>query len=257
MKTEDVQEYLDMAKKYRIIPNFWLSQEYLEFQEDAHLEKNEHVVWIQEDNKALFPPLPLHSMYEGWREYCPKIKVWSDFINLYIGEHPEFLDWEYTYFSDDFHNLEGKRWAVFRKNIKKWPNKHLDCQYTSDVPSNHSIEKLLMEWLESRIDTVIEDDQSLLKFILEGKHRAFLMNKGELFGINAWDVYSEHYVIYRYCIAKPYEPFLDEFLRSLFYNSLNKKLVVDGGVLGNQGLERFKDKLNPMLKRPVYSRQIL
>jgi len=31
-------------------------------------------------------------------------------------------------------------------------------------------------------------------------------------------------------------------------------LVIDGGVLDNPGLERFKDKLNPIRKRPVYTR---
>jgi len=63
--------------------------------------------------------------------------------------------------------------------------------------------------------------------------------------------------MYRYCIADPDEPFLDEFMRLLFYQrNAAGKLVIDGGVLGRPGLERFKDKLNPVKKRPVYSRKM-
>jgi hypothetical protein len=50
---------------------------------------------------------------------------------------------------------------------------------------------------------------------------------------------------------------LDEFVRYLFYTDreiLSKnKFINDGGTVGNSGLERFKDKLNPFRKRKVYS----
>ncbi len=75
-------------------------------------------------------------------------------------------------------------------------------------------------------------------------------------GMNVWDE-NHLYINYRLCIVDPSERFLDEFMRYLFYTDPlimeQNKLVNDGGVLGNEGLKRFKDKMNPFSVRPVYS----
>jgi hypothetical protein len=74
--------------------------------------------------------------------------------------------------------------------------------------------------------------------------------------VNAWDE-NWQYINFRFCIIRQGEPFLDEFARWLFYTDgqiqAKNKLVNDGGTLGNPGLEHFKDKLNPVHKRKVYS----
>ena len=81
--------------------------------------------------------------------------------------------------------------------------------------------------------------------------------KGEkLVALNIWDE-NYKYVNYRFCFVDHSEPFLDEFVRYLFYTDLwilsKNKLVNDGGVLGRPGLEKFKDRLHPFRKRKVYS----
>jgi len=89
-----------------------------------------------------------------------------------------------------------------------------------------------------------------------GIEKMGLYKDGKLVAINIWDE-NYKYINYRYCIVDRKEPFLDEFVRYLFYTDLvilkTGKLVNDGGTVGNQGLEHFKDKLNPIRKRKVHS----
>jgi hypothetical protein len=251
MQTEEALIYLNQIKRLGIIPNFWSTLEYLEYQDDMKLESNDRAIWIQEEDVAVFPPIPKDGNLGDLKGY-PDIKIWSDFPNFSIGVPEEFVDLEYTYLANSFRELSGKQWATFRKNVRKWPRNN---EYQYEVIDKDT-EKLLIEWLESRPDSIIEDDQTLIKFVTKGRNRAFLTSKNELVGVNVWEQFDDEYVIYRYCIAKPEEPFLDEFLRYLFYLSIPDKIVIDGGVLGNPGLERFKDRLNPFQKRAVFSRMI-
>lgn len=265
-----VDAYLKRASELRIVPNFWLTREYcLSIQDNISLETNGKVIWLQEGDWALFPPLPVKGqIYEGIENDCPSLKIWSDFENYSPGEKEkaEFLDWEYTYDSSDFLDLSGSRWRVFRKNVRKWPRANKDnlWNYTPLSPKREEIERLLIKWLEHREEKTIHDDKSLEWFIFNGSRREFLYlrrkdaSRDLLVGINVWDEYKSfpYRVIYRYCIVDPEERFLDEFCRLLFYRSLPGRYVIDGGTLGNPGLERFKDRLNPVSKRPVYSRRI-
>lgn len=254
MKPGEISQYLDRARELGVVPNFWLSKEYLSIQ-NAQLKTNGKVIWVEEDEWAVFPPLPLHSDTLQ-KEYCPRLKVWSDFENFSVGERTEFLDWEYTYAANHFLDLSGGRWKVFRKNSRKWPRANEGrWSYTSySPPCKGEIEKLLMKWLERR-DGEIEDSESLLYFAFNGVLRGFLRRGRELVGMNVWDC-NDPFLMYRYCIVDPEEPFLDEFCRLLFYQSVPGWVVIDGGCLGNPGLERFKDKLNPIKKRAIYSRAI-
>lgn len=259
LASEEIIQYLNRTAALEIVPNFWLSEEYLSIQKEAELRTNGKVIWIQEGDWAVFPPLPLHGKTLE-PEACPEgLLIWSDFENFFVGGIEGFLDWEYTYDSNHFFNMVGGKWAVFRKNSRKWPrtNADKDWEYTIQPPSRKEIKRLLIEWLENR-NEIIHDDESLEWFVFNGSRRGFLLRKGELVGINVWDVYPfrPHRLMYRYCIATPGEPFLDEFCRLLFYQSVPGRLVIDGGSLGNPGLERFKDKLNPVKKRPVYSRKM-
>ena len=252
MKPGDASQYLERARALRIVPNFWLSAEYLSAQ-DAKLRSDKNVMWIEEDEWAVFPPLPLNSIFLH-EAHCPVLPIWSDFENFAAGEKTEFLDWEYTYDSDRFSDMSGGKWKVFRKNSRKWPRDNEGWKYSLAPPNKENIERLLLKWLGPRT-AEIEDGDSLLWFVFNGTRRGFLLRGDELVGINVWDA-NEPYLMYRYCITDPDEPFLDEFARLLFYQSVPGKLVIDGGSLGNPGLERFKDKLNPVKKREVYSRVI-
>ena len=254
MFPEQIHKYLQRARQLHIIPNFWLTQEYLSIQ-DAEFHNNGKVIWIQEDDWAIFPPLPLrHPLGDPGtlRELCPPLKIWSDFENYHIGDELGFLDWEYTYEPSHFADMSGGKWKVFRKNCRKWPRANPCWEYVPQIPPSKAIDRLLINWFLGHDE--IEDDNSLLWFVYNGKFRDFLYSAGKLVGINVYDVNSR-YVMYRYCITDPDEPYLDEFNRLLFYQKLPPGyLVIDGGTLGSAGLERFKDKLNPIKKREVYSR---
>jgi len=253
MIMSEVVEYIQRAKLLGIIPNFWLSEDYLAIQ-DAQLRSNGKVIWVEEGEWAIFPPLPIDSN-ELKKESCPPLKVWSDFENLCPGDNAEFLDWEYTYAADNFNAMDGKKWSTFRKNSRKWI-KGRDWDYTHHPAPNICVEMLLLKWLESKpVGEVVHDQDSMVWFLFESKRRGFLYDKDKLVGVNVWDS-NDPLLMYRYCVTDPDEPYLNEFARLLFYRSVPGRLVIDGGCLGNPGLERFKDKLNPVKKRAMYSRAI-
>lgn len=242
-----------------IKPNFWLSEEYLQAQ-DVTVRDNGELIWIEEGEWTLFPPLlsPLAppDRYVVW----PPMKIWSDFPNFSIGRKMEFLDWEYTYHPSAFKEMKGGEWSTFRKNSRKWPRRNPLWTHSQAPESRERAEDLLMRWLEGRPQERIQDQEALWHFIFSADTQSFVRREGELVGMNVWDASWYHegspYIMYRYCITDPHEPFLDEFTRLLFYREIcrDRDIVIDGGVLDNPGLERFKDKMNPALKRPVYSR---
>jgi len=249
-----IDQYLARAHELKIIPNFWLTKEYLSIQKNMKLETGNGFIWLQEDEWAVFPPIPLFDIFDTVKPSLPKLKIWSDFVNYSVGEPIQFLDWEYTYYSTNFFDMRGGKWEVFRKNSRKWPRRNEGCwTYTTDVPPVPEIKSLLIKWLDNKKDEEIADSESLIWFMFHGSNRAFLKRKSELVGVNIWDENGD-WLIYRYCIADTEERFLDEFLRLLFYQSFPGRLVIDGGVLDNPGLKKFKDKLNPVQKRLVYSR---
>lgn len=252
MKSEDARRYINRAQELSIIPNFWLTVRYLSKIIEGELVINDKAIWIQDEEWTVFPPLPLQTdrLRPG---DCPPLKIWSDFRNYSVGDQFEFLDWEYVYDSAKFWDMEGKPWRVFRKNCRKWPRKNESWKYNYSPPTLRELDRLLIKWLERR--STIEDGEALVQFLYHNDpYRRFLYRRGELVGVNTWD-YNWPYAMYRYCIADPEEPFLDEFLRLCFYRNLVPgTLVIDGGSLGNPGLEKFKDKLNPIMKRPIYSK---
>ena len=99
-----IDQYLARAHGLRIIPNFWLTREYLSIQPNIKLETDGKFIWLQEDEWAVFPPLPLNC--KDFSEQPPKrIRIWSDFVNYSVGEPIQFLDWEYTYAADVFNMM--------------------------------------------------------------------------------------------------------------------------------------------------------
>lgn len=252
-----IQTYLQKAKELEIIPNFWLSEEYLQAQPNVRAESDGSFIWIREGDWVLFPPLQLPRHKTISLDDCPPMKVWSDFANYAVGDPLDFLDWEYTYQADDFKQMNGGHWSSFRRNSRKWPRRNPDWVYTSDQPSvsDEEVETLLIKWLRGKEKEEIQDHESMLYFLFHGNQRDFILKGDKLVGINVWDVSANH-LIFRYCVTDPDEPFLQEFARLQFYLSVPGHAVIDGGTLDSKGLEQFKDKMNPVLKRRVYSRII-
>lgn len=249
-------------KNMGIDPNFYVSVPYLTLS-DAICYIQDGLIWAEANDWILFPPL-LYSYKDLILDSFSIKKIWSDFDNLKCTElcpdgndsNLKFLDWEYIFNPIDFKELSGKKWETYRKNIRKWPKRNPNWLYTGRLNLEECF-KLLGYWFEEKADN-LQDAELMIKFI-ENDDDIFkkgLYNNGKLVAINIWDE-NYRYINYRYCFVDHCEPFLDEFVRYLFYTDreiVSKgKFINDGGTIGNPGLEKFKDKLNPFRKRKVYS----
>jgi hypothetical protein len=254
-----MSKYITFLELYNIDPSFWISEEY--FQKAGLIEKEEDGwIWIEDDGVIVFPPL-------GRARLDKFNKIWSDFSGFTPYDFTaEFLDYEYIYDPKGFSEMRGNKWSVFRKNSRKFPARYgLDLfyepvsEYSTRMGSSVLNNRLLMlfqEWLEGIKEQEIQDSDVMLKYVLEGQRRWLLCDVNDaVLGLNIWDE-NYKYLNYRYCLCKNY-PFLSEHMRLRFYQSSpvlgSGKLVNDGGVLDNPNLEAFKDKMNPMRKREVYS----
>jgi len=192
----------------------------------------------------------------------PVNKIWALFPEdkATINGHRTFLDWQYVFTPASFKNMSGSLWEVFRKNCRKWPTRNPGWIYTNEEPSGSEAGLLMADWLERKGSAAL-DGELLIRFAYfeddPDIFKKYLYNKeGKLVAINAWDM-NWMYINYRVCMVDTNEPFLDEFARWLFYTDEDVlktgKLVNDGGTLDNPGLERFKDKMNPVEKEAIYS----
>lgn len=242
------------SRSLNVEPNFYLSESYL-YAVQAKCYEYQEWMWLEADEWILFPPVstssPIHFPLPN--------RIWSDFYGWKDNTlTPEFLDWEYLFDPLHFNHMEGGRWETYRKNIRKWPRANPDWTYGSKSVPVDDLANLFADWLEKKMG-VAEDAPLLADYLLgeiPGVYHKGLFKNGILMAVNAWDE-NWKYINFRICIIRPEEPYLDEFARFQFYTDpyiqqLNK-IVNDGGTVNSLGLERFKDKMNPIRKRKVYS----
>jgi hypothetical protein len=244
--------YIELLEKRNLTPNFWISEEYFEKAGFRTLkEENDNSITVWDGNQLVFPAIDINGEFlQGTNP------IWSDFESYYDKwKEPKFLDYNYIYDPKNFLNLKGHEWAVFRKNIKKFPKRlNHSWSYLTGVHKDLSTEPVVEEWL--RGIKSVHDEEVLLKYLESGENKAILFDSADkVYGINIWDE-NYKFINYRYAICGK-QDFVSEFLRYLFYTNrkiLNSgKLVNDGGVLDSPELERFKNKLNPVDIIKVYS----
>ena len=258
--------YLRILEQHNIVPNFWMSEEY--FEKAGLEERNEKgLVGIYDVGVPICPLLRIETGYA-----TPSTAtdfVWSDFEDFtgYEGWEKEPLDLEYVYDPREFIRMEGGQWQVFRKNSRKFPRRYNKEVYyltyeqavawKSDSEIHDKIVGLATTWLDYSNQKTIEDGLVLEKYLLFGRNREFLVDSDHnLLGMN---IYDENYmrINFRYSFHNPQYDFLSEYLRLCFYKNLKMrasfKFVNDGGVLDREELMRFKDKMNPVKVRTVYS----
>lgn len=268
-------QYLKLLEKNQISPNFWCSDEYIE-KAGLIQEGTDNAIWMYEEDDlltAVLPPIPIEKTRNTLTIPIILRNIWSDTPEAtnFRNTTKEFLDYEFIYDPLDFLTMKGKNWAVFRKNTKKFPSRYpnnfcyVSIEETETILGRDKlgkkVEELLLAWLEFRPHTDIHDGEVLVRYVRKGKNRRFLIDMVEkkLLGMNVWDE-NYKYINFRYNICRPIK-YLDEYLRHRFYTSTPviwarhhaKKLVNDGGSLGNPQLEKFKRKLNPVVVRNVYS----
>ena len=254
-----VEPYLNLLMKMRIDPNFYVSEPYLNLVNTQCFSLG-NLCWLEADGWTLFPvlsetwyPSGLIVQRSGKRKM---FECWCDFNGYFCeGLNPRFLDNEFIFDPCQFNDMTGGRWQIYRKNSRKWQRGHENWSY-QDKFNERQAQTLLGEWLDNK--PKVEDAELMIRLCLEkipGVCRRFLYHDGELKAINVWDE-NWRFVNYRVCIVRD-EPWLSEFARLLFYTDpeiqSKHKLIHDGGSLGNEGLERFKDKMNPLIKRKRYS----
>lgn len=233
--------------------NFWMSEEYINKKELVWSRNGDLAGWKESPTSEewFFPP----TTPDGLFYYNNNIFTGMS-LSFSCSPYSEFLDYQFIYNPKDFLEMKGHKWATFRKNIKKYPQRTKGLLVYDNLDSHEEkqIENLILCWGEKKGDT-IHDPELLIKYAMEGENRKGLYCNEELVGINIWDE-NFQYINYRYCIDNG-EPFLNEYLRYLFYTDSeiqNKnKLVNDGGALGSEGLKKFKEKLNPVSILKVYS----
>jgi hypothetical protein len=158
--------------------------------------------------------------------------------------------------------MEGGDWAVFRKNCRKFPKRFPDFKFTYSTPEDYPFEDLngwlyeiFQNWLFAK-DEEVKDDEVAEAYLTQGRNRKILWDPdGFIWGVNIWDENWE-YINFRFCFCRPGD-YLSEYMRWLFYTDPlildKKKLMNDGGALDNLNLKSFKDKLNPLFVRDVFS----
>jgi hypothetical protein len=262
-------KYLELLEKGNITPNFWCSEEYFE-KALLYGVKNGDYISFLDDDWIVFPPINEETLKLETKEGRLEGKIWSDFPEWKPTNEwkPKFLDLEYIYNPKDFLHMDGGKWQVFRKNCRKWPRRftgerHLHYEWVLETHKWKSLDKLndelsavLASWLESKSpEDKIMDDDVLLKYLFHGENRKALHHNDKIYGVNIWDE-NYKYINFRYSVCLPDE-FLSEYMRWLFYTDPfiqgKNKLVNDGGILDNPNLKRFKDKMNPLQVREVYS----
>lgn len=255
-----IKDFLNKMEECGIVPNFYMSQAYLSVFSDIKCFTKNGFYWCEDNDWILFPPFHESGTTKTFYIHKP---VWCDYESEWSLSSRnnevrlKFLDYEYIYDPKNFLNLKGGKWETFRKNSRKWKKNNPDYSYILDVDDSE-LPELLLSWLVERENTV-EDEMVFYHLCFFSKHsvKKYLTNgSGELIGVNIYD-FNHHYINYRICLTKPGERYANEFLRYLFYTDHliinSNKLVNDGGCLGIPSLEKFKDKLNPISKKPRYS----
>ena len=242
--------YWAAVKKHNLIPNFWMSEEYISKAGLVWVNTGGLCGWVLPAQQSgawewFFPPMTKKGFFVGDGSHS----VYAGFLeNIVLDDNVKFLDYQFIYDPKDFLNLEGPQWGVFRKNIKKYPKRSnaeliyrkIDSENTQDSDSI----KLLLNWAGEK---EFFDNEVMIKYIVQGLHRWGLFADEKLVGMNVFDE-NWMFTNFRYCVDDG-TPFLNEYMRYLFYTNdiiiMRNKLVSDGGSLDNEGLRRFKMKLNP------------
>ena len=248
-----IKVFWETLKNLPTEPNFWMSEEYAEKKELRWTEEG-HLIGYKDMEKPdewFYPPLVLNV-----GQFDLNQNIFAGFpgqLNVHLMEW-EPLDNQYIYDPQNFKDLSGGKWKVFRRNVRKYRERNPGVLlYKSLVPKEfeEEIEEMILNWTDNNKE--VYDPEVMVEYLLGGEYRWGLIRNGKLVGINVADISSKTFVNFRFCLDDG-APFLNEYLRLCFYLSWGKgTLINDGGDLGRKGLAQFKRKLNPVSVIPVYS----
>lgn len=247
-KTSPPEVYWTALRRTNLTPNFWMSREYAELAGLVWVVRGDLCGWVDplKSEEWFLPPL----RNEGFVIDQP---TFAGFPGV-SGDHGVFLDHQYEYDAHNFLNLQGAEWRLFRKNTRKFERDaegRLIYRRLGERELEGDVSELLDKWAGGR---KLQDPDTLVRFVLFGSRRWGLFQDSRLIGVNVADQ-NHRQALYRYCVDDG-TPYLNECLRLCFYLSdwtQKRRWVNDGGDLGNQGLARFKQRLNPMRISDIFS----
>jgi hypothetical protein len=230
-------------------PNFFMSEEYLLHKRITPATQSNGLWGLVEDGEDgwFLPPL------NGAGQLATGESVYAGLPNV-AGSL--FVDYQFIYDPQRFQDLSGGCWAVYRKNIRKWPRRSSVgyCYRELNSQDEDQVADLLEVWC--RGNSAIYDPEAIARAALFGQYRWGLFSGDVLVGLNTCDL-NWKYINFRVCIDSG-QPFLQEYLRHCFYTSdfvqELDKLVNDGGCLGSESLRKFKMKLNPLRVDRIYGK---
>lgn len=174
-----------------------------------------------------------------------------------VAEGERFLDFNYFYRPGDFFGLGGKKWKTLRKNLRKSEGK-FDFRYLGN-PVEAGME-VLEKWASKK--GLLEDVEPVVWYFLNKPEQVqFLFQGDRPVAVAVWDfLKAPTYANFRYCFT---DPDFDEFCVSermrvevfRFLSLMGCKLVNDGGSMGDEHLSFFKERLNPVLKLVVPTKE--
>jgi len=239
-------DYFQAIANSGLLPNFWCSDTYWDAA-DWTCHKFGATVWVQDSDGVLMLP-PMTPLFGINRKMCIE-PIWSSLPGMEIGRGTnDFLDWNYYYNPGRIAQADGPEFSTFRKNRKKWPDRHQDWRWGDEKPDVG----LVIRWAGER--DYIHSAEILEWYLKNAPHHICLYYKRQMVAWMAWD-YNPMTVNFRWLIVDPEHAFLDEYCRAWFYeqHKNSARLVNDGGTLGSKSLEFFKDRLCPLKKEPIYS----
>lgn len=265
----DIEFYLQKVKEAGHIPNFWCSVPYILAAGWNYWTEGACFGICDSDGKYTLPT------FNSRLGMFINSNCWAGFP-LMTGK--KFLDYQYMYDPRSFMDLSGGKWKTFRKNLHKWEKdptipktlpggianlfiwetslgKDIDERWLKWGGSQ--AQNLLISWAERHGD--IYDNEVLINFMINdfGQNLICLGTaECKLLGVIAYD-YSvdSEYANFRYSICEDL-PGLDEYMRYCFYRIMYNKncfKINDGGCLGSETLEAFKERLNPIARYSIYS----
>jgi len=243
----DFLTYSELLKRGKIYPTFFTSGDYFKASgwsiiKNKRCDIVEEVFEVRdEDGLLIFPVLTRGG--ELVKSVKEDIEIdYEGFYSPYLNK--EEFDLEYFYSPSNFLDLSGGSFKVFRKNCRKASNYGFEYKDVTDIDR---ILGCLEKWAGERL---LYGNEIMIKYLMECNNVKGLFFGKELMGFNAWDD-NFKYTNFRYCMDNRKVPFLNEYLRLLFYREMSdkNKIINDGGVLGDEGLKRFKNKLNPIMIR--------
>lgn len=273
------EEYIAAFKQQvTIMPNFWVSEMYFRHAGWKVVKNDTHVWVIDEDEVVMLKPLlyqendrkQTFGRVPASGAYRVIDYIWALHIGdnaapgyMWVEPHMKKLDEQFIFDSKDFLTMEGGKWAVFRKNVRKFPNRYEKPLCVRNFPAGTGKDRIqartevLVSWLES-VDPTEEvyDSDVLLSYATDPQAacQEILDSDGRLLSVSYWDE-NHIFTNYRYCFCLPL-PYLSEYARYQFHvwhAGHSDSPVNDGGSLGDPKLYAFKSKMNPRTVLDIYT----